>query len=385
MKFFMFAFIKLLSIFYFCGQIILYFIGCSQFSGTPAVKMAGYQTAFEWYCREEKGIRGVTIGIIEDKRGSINSYGSKEYDWALEEIKDTGANWVALTPYGTMISCNDTKVFSFFELPSEESERMLVTGIRHAKEAGFKVMIAPHIYPWDWCWRGEINPGGGEFENEKGWNDWFDSYGAYLNHIAKISAREGVEMLSVGVEFKSASNKFGYRFSKIISDIREIFPGRLTYSANWDEVKDVTFWSDLDFIGVNAFYPMSDSGSSSPDEIYEKALNIAEELKEISLIYNKPVIFTEIGFKALRGSLKEPWIWPEYVTSPVIDDDIQALLFDTVFSVFWTKEWFAGLFIWRYMADPSDYSQEPPWGYLVRLKPAEKVIKNWFICGNTHL
>jgi len=51
------------------------------------------------------------------------------------------------------------------------------------------------------------------------------------------------------------------------------------------------------------------------------------------------------------------------------------------FGTFWQEEWFEGLFVWRYMADPSDESQEYPFGCWPRLKPAEGVIGQWFGCG----
>jgi hypothetical protein len=228
-------------------------------------------------------------------------------------------------------------------------------------EAGLEVMIAPHLYPWDLCWRGNLRPGGGEEGTDEGWDEWFRSYRAYILHLARMAADEGAAMLSIGVELKSASNRFGWRFAALAQEIRAVYPGLLTYSANWNEAEDVSFWEELDLIGVNAFYPMSESGRADPEEILASARRIAGDLYYLSQVHGKPVILTEVGFKALEGALKEPWIWPEHVQSPVEDDAIQALLFA--------------------MADPSDYSQEPPYGYLPRLKPAEKIIETWFRCG----
>ena len=347
----------------------------------PAISFAPYETPVERPCEKTEKIRGIGLGMIEDNRLPVNGYGSEQSAWAIEEIAGLGAEWVTITPYATMIDCEDTKIFPFFEFPPEKAKTMAVGAIRQAKKEGMKVFVAPHVYPWDWCWRGELRPGGGETGTQEGWDAWFASYRAYLMDMAHMAADEDADMLSIGLELKSASNRFGHRFAAMAEEIRTFFPGKLTYCANWDEAPDVAFWQHLDYIGVNAFYPMSDTGSADPEEIINVAQRIALELEELSQVYGKQVIFTEVGFKALRGALKEPWIWPEYVENPVVDNEIQALLFDITFWNLWDREWFGGLFVWRYMSDPSDYSQEPPFGYPPRLKPAEPIIQTWFECG----
>jgi hypothetical protein len=357
---------------------------CSEPDATAyrgAIALAGFATDADRPCGREDKIRGITVGIIEENRLPVKGYGSPECGWALDEIADLSAEWVTLTPYVTMMSCEDTAIVPFFEFPRERSEAMLRAAVAQAHERGLKVFIVPHVYPWDWCWRGHLRPGGGEAGTDEGWDAWFESYRNYLMELARLAADEGADMLSIGVEFKSASSRFGYRFETLAGEIREIYPGRLTYCANWNESEEVPFWDALDYIGINAFYPMSESGKEDPDEILAAAGRIEASLADLAEVHRKPVIFTEVGFKALAGSLKEPWIWPENVENPVVDDELQALLYDITFYTLWGEPWFGGLFVWRYMADPSDYSQEAPYGYPPRLKPAERVIETWFRCG----
>lgn len=348
---------------------------------TSAITFAEFITDAERPCPVPEKIRGITLGIIEDNRLHVNGYGSPECMWAIEEIAVLEAQWVTITPYIAMMSCEDTRVIPYFEFPREKMEAMVVEAIRQARSAGLKVFLVPHVYPWDWCWRGHLRPGGTEMGTEKGWGEWFDSYGSYMQDLAVLAAEENVDMLSIGVEFKSASSRFGYRFATIAEELRSFYPGKLTYCANWNEAEEVPFWDHLDYIGINAFYPMSESGGYDPEEILLSAGNIAGRLRFLSEVHDKPVIYTEVGFKALKGALKEPWIWPENIENPVVDDDIQAVLFDITFYTLWGEPWFDGLFVWRYMSDPSDYSQEAPYGYPPRLKPAEKIIESWFRCG----
>lgn len=347
----------------------------------PAIELAAYEADVRRPCERPDKIRGVTLGIIEDNRLPVYGYGSPQCMWAIEEIAGLGADWVAVTPYITMIDCSDARIIPYFELPRSRMEEMLAGAIRQSKSMGLKVFLVPHIYTWTWCWRGHLRPGGGTRGTKEGWDTWFDSYRGYMMELAALAAREEVDMLSIGVELQSATHRFGHRFATLAGEVRSAYPGKLTYCANWNEVQDVPFWGSLDYIGVNAFYPMSETGSDDPEEILRIAGTIAESLETLSDTHRRPVIFTEVGFKALEGALKEPWIWPEHVKDPVVDDEIQALLYDITFYTLWGQDWFHGLFVWRYMSDPSDYSQEAPYGYPPRLKPAEKVIDAWFHCG----
>jgi hypothetical protein len=40
----------------------------------------------------------------------------------------------------------------------------------------------------------------------------------------------------------------------IIADVRKVYAGPLTYSANWDDVEENALYAALDFVGINAFY-----------------------------------------------------------------------------------------------------------------------------------
>ena len=45
---------------------------------------------------------------------------------------------------------------------------------------------------------------------------------------------------------------------RLISKFRELCPGPLTYAVNWWGDYDVVeFWDELDYIGINAFFPLT--------------------------------------------------------------------------------------------------------------------------------
>jgi hypothetical protein len=326
-------------------------------------------------------MRGITLGMIEDNRYTIKGYGTPGSRWALEEIASLGANWTSITPYATMISRDDVAIVPYFEYPPDELERRVRATIRQAHDEGLSVLLIPHVYPWDWSWRGELNPGGGRGGTAVGWQRWFDSYERYMLGWAEVAEQEHVEMLSIGVELKTASWRHRDRFVVLAERIRERYGGLLVYSANWDEVEQVGFWHAVDVIGLNAFYPLSELDHPDPDDMMRNALAFGDTLEMLSGVYDKPVVFTEVGFKALADTYREPWIWPEDLGDVPADERMQALLFDVTFAAYWPRSWFGGLFVWKFLADPADDTQEPPFGFSPRLKPAQYVIESWFEHG----
>jgi hypothetical protein len=137
----------------------------------------------------------------------------------------------------------------------------------------------------------------------------------------------------------------------------------------------------VDVIGLNAFYPVSSLADPDPEDMIRTSNRFADSLEYLSRVHGKPVIFTEVGFKSYRETYREPWVWPEDMGDVPPDDAMQALLFDVTFAAYWDEEWFAGLFVWKFLADPADDSQEPPFGFSPRLKPAQSVIESWFKYG----
>jgi hypothetical protein len=43
--------------------------------------------------------------------------------------------------------------------------------------------------------------------------------------------------------------------------------GKLTYAANWDDFDKVPFWNELDYIGIDAYFPLSNATTPSVLEL----------------------------------------------------------------------------------------------------------------------
>ena len=130
-------------------------------------------------------------------------------------------------------------------------------------------------------------------------------------HWARDAAEAGADAFSIGVECKSWSGRFGGYWRSLIEEIRSLFGGLLTYSANWDEAEDVLFWDRLDVIGINAFYPLAEKDGAPFDKLVEGGRRVRERVHALAETWQKPVLFTEIGYTTRPDPAIRPWEWPD--------------------------------------------------------------------------
>ncbi|MCP4675256.1 MAG: hypothetical protein GY854_07070, partial [Deltaproteobacteria bacterium] len=320
-----------------------------------------------------EAIRGITLAPIEDTRLGDVGYGSERSAESLEDFVHVGANWVSLTPFGRMDDLDSTEILHDFEIPVERNEDMMRETAAKARELGLKVAIIPHVYVMSGRWRGRIDPG-----SEERFEEWFVSYDRFVARFAALAEEVGADLFSIGVEFKSTTNFNPERWRKTIALVRSIYSGSLTYSANWDEVDCVEFWDVLDMVGINAFWPLASKPGDGFDTMRERAENVADEIEGLAFYWNRPIVFTEFGVKSARDSALAPWEWPEDCESLVYDETYQAMAYDAVLEAMTRRWWFEGLFIWKYISDPYDETQEAPTGFSPRGKKAETTLSSWF-------
>ncbi|MDG1332879.1 MAG: hypothetical protein P8P74_11160 [Crocinitomicaceae bacterium] len=102
----------------------------------------------------------------------------------------------------------------------------------------------------------------------------------------------------------------------IIRNARKYYSGNLTMAANFDNYHEVSFWDELDFIGINAYFSLRPVSSSplSDESIYqelvqgwEKVFSGISEFKVANNLKNKPIFFTEIGYTKKQDCTLAPW------------------------------------------------------------------------------
>lgn len=320
------------------------------------------------------GVRGITVGPIENALHPAAGYGTPAGHAAIAEARRMGATWVALTPFGRVWDLKGGGVDLMFEEEPEKNARDVLLAIRHAHEEGLRVMLVPHLWVETGDWRAQIDP-----PDDAGWARWAASYRRFLLHWADIAEEGGAEILSVGVELRSwVTSPRAASFIPIIADVRAHYGGLLTYSGNWDDVQHTVILGELDLIGINAFYPLTQKEAATAADLRLGALSVAGDLEVLATAWNKPVLLTEMGYTTRPDPALRPWEWPDAMEDVVVDEHAQAIAYRALLTPLFDQPWCAGFFVWRTYADPEDVSQEAEWGFSPRGKLAELMLRDAF-------
>ena len=281
------------------------------------------------------------------------------------------AEWIALNPFGYQRVVDEPDI-RFGSDPPDEHLRHAVT---QAHELGLRVMLKPHIWlraPSADQWRGTIEMG-----TEEDWKRWFANYERFILHYAELASSEDVDLFCIGVELARTAIERENDWRTLIEKVRRRYSGPLVYAANWWEEYDLLpFWDALDYIGINAFFPLSDTPGPGLAALRRSAERIAGEIAILHMTTGKPVIFTEIGFKSIRGTSVTPWEWPRRF-EPAIDPGAQARCYQAVLEAFWEKPWFYGMYWWKWFSDLDLGGPADP-GFTPQRKPAEDILSKWY-------
>ena len=171
-------------------------------------------------------------------------------------IKQLGIDWIALIPYA----------FSSGNRPEwwGETPEGIRESIRLARQNKLNVMLKPHVYIHR-KWIGDL-----DFDSDSAWSLWEQAYEKYILDIAAIANESQVEMICIGTEIKHSAERRPQFWRKLIQKLRKIYSGKLCYSANWDQYSTVPFWNELDYIGISAYFPLTDERTPSKELLLEK-------------------------------------------------------------------------------------------------------------------
>ena len=282
------------------------------------------------------------------------------------------SNYVALMPYGFIKELSAPNITHNTDRQwfGETKNGLLQYAKRFQKE-NVRIMVKPHIWVWRGAFTGKI-----KMDSEENWKILEDSYSQFILTYAKAAAVLNADILCIGTELEQfVANRPKY-WQKLIQEIRKVYNGKLTYAANWDEFKHVTFWKDLDFIGIDAYFPLSEKKSPTIVE-YELgwAVHKASILK-VQKKFNKPVIFTEFGYRSVDFNGKKPWDSKDI--EGTINLEAQANGLQAIHNQFWKEDWFAGGFIWKWFHKHDKVGGEKNNRFTPQNKPAEELIKKLY-------
>lgn len=300
-------------------------------------------------------IKGITLGMhSKDPR--------YDYSLMIDEIASFKSEWVCLN---IRIYQKDNKR-SELEQINEGFAKQLNRTLSHCKKVGLKVMINPIIHFRDndaSPWRGGLSPTNDSL--------WFKNYFNTLSNIIELSREHNVEVLGIGSELNALQTKTEH-WVNLITKIRKGFDGQITYSANWDLIENLGFINELDFLGVSAYYGLSDSDTPRAEELeanWLKAKIYLMYLQEIK--FQKPIVLTEVGYASQNGTSMEPW---NYLKSDEVDLKEQEMCFAAFTKVWKDEPGFNGVFFYDWFGEGGVEDL----GYTFKGKPASHIIESWF-------
>ena len=330
-------------------------VGCGSSSGGNSEISAPEQTPIPPIIIKNKNMQeGVQITSWWH-----NDYIMPALDNTLDKMLNLGVESVSFLATQYQDNTNSTAIYPINQKTPQDSG--LETAIAKAKSRGMKTVLKPHVDPLS-GWRTDIT-----FSSEADWAAWFANYNTFIMHYAQMAEDNGVDLFVVGTELKGTSQR--QEWNQIIDNIRSVYSGKIVYAANHDEYRNVPFWDKVDYIGVDAYFELTNSLDPTPAELDAAFQPIASELQQFSQQKSKKVIFTEIGYQSYDGTNVTPWWAP--TSTP--DQQEQADCYDAAFRAFFNKDWVEGMYFWDTHWNMADLD-----GFGFVNKQAESVVDDWY-------
>ncbi len=311
---------------------------------------------------------------------------------AIEDLKtQTASSWIALCvfeyqrhQYSLDIAPNKTGINpatgGVWSTTSTEDD--IRAGVSDARAKLIAVMLKPQVDLYNGEWRATIHPDAGGL--------WFSSYTAMMIKYARLAEELHIEMLCIGTEYVFASqHNYASQWRSLIAAVRNIYTGKLIYAANWNgdyadglttpEFKQVEFWNDLDYIGVDAYYPLTNSaGDSIPafETAVANTVSNVQEIRAISSLHYRQVVITETGIQSVHGALAAPWDYSLGASNQAVQDNqAQQFYYRVMIEAIGKEPWCNGMFWWNWESIPSINEST---NYTPQNKPAAETLRQWY-------
>lgn len=290
----------------------------------------------------------------------------------INPVINVNANYCAIMPFGFMKNLDQPEIIHNTERQwFGETRDGAKQYIEELEKKGIKIMIKPQIWVWNGSFTGHI-----EMKSEAEWKTFEDSYTRFIMAYVQLAQQVNADIFCIGTELeKFVTNRPEY-WDSLIIEIKKVYKGKLTYAANWDEFKRTPFWKSLDYIGVDAYFPINKSKTPSVEECIEGWKTHKNVIKELSDTFKKPVLFTEYGYRSMDFTAKEPWVSDH--TIQTLNFEAQTNATKALFETFWNEEWFAGGFVWKWFHNHEKVGGEKDNQFTPQNKPVEKLIKAYY-------
>jgi hypothetical protein len=305
--------------------------------------------------------KGMALGLFRQEP-------NWNYNDFVVEIKALGASHVAVVVSNYMQTNEHNEIFDLagFTAPLCTVEKT----IRQVQKSGMEVFLFPILRVQDKSnggWRGTLAP--------TDLDAFFENYTRYILKYARLAEKTHVALMSIGSEL-STMDVYTEHWRDIIRAVRDAYHGPITYSANWDHYDKVLFFDDLDYLGVTGYFQLADA--AEPVDVNPSVESLTHSWREIYFKlmrwqhrFNKPLIFTEVGYLSQKGAAARPWAEG---ANEKVDLEIQRRCYEAFIRVWDNEDRVMGVYFWNWF----DWEGENDREYTPREKPAADEVKNWF-------
>lgn len=288
----------------------------------------------------------------------------------FDSLQTINAKWVALIPFALGYWDSSALVYNHPNQWKGESLEGMEHAINLANQKGLKVMLKPQI----WFWGGHFT-GHFSLRTEANWRRFEANYTNYILDYANLAEKMKVPLFCIGTELGFFIERRPHVWDKLIDDVREVYSGKLVYAANWDSYKKVRFWSKIDFIGIDAYFPVSEELTPTVETCEVSWRRIKKDLKEHAARNQRPILFTEYGYCSIDFAGKEPWNPPN---TGDINMEAQVNAYKALYESVWNEPWFAGGFLWKWYENDGNAGGATHKRFTPQNKPVEKVIAEFY-------
>ncbi|MGB1268746.1 MAG: glycoside hydrolase family 113 [Flavobacteriaceae bacterium] len=300
---------------------------------------------------------------------SFVSSGEQVTQKDLIPVLNLNANYAAVMPFGFIERLNHPNL-RFNDSHQWFGER--VEGVKqyvnqlHNNE--IQVMLKPQIWVSDGEFTGNI-----KMNSEENWQTFETIYADFILTYAKVAQNNGVAIYCIGTELEVFIKNRPEFWMNLIHDVRQVYKGKLTYAANWDEYRKTPFWANLDYIGIDGYFPLSDEKTPTISVLKKGWAKHKSAMKKHADSLSKKIMFTEYGYRSVDYAAAKPWDVDYSKTTVNLQGQVVAT--QVLFDELWQEKWFAGGFIWKWFIDHEASGGPNNSRFTPQNKPTENVIR----------
>lgn len=296
---------------------------------------------------------------------------------ALDPVVDLNSNYITLMPFA--YGSSGQGGLKWKDIGWQwwgESFKGTEESIPLAQSQNLQVMIKPQL----WFDRGSYT-GHFKLDSEEEWKKFEADYEGYIMQYAELSEKYDLDLFCLGTELNAFVQARPEFWKDLIEKVKRVYSGKLTYASNWDDYTDFPFWEELDYIGVDAYFPVCEHQTPSIESCVKGWEKHANAMKALSKNKNKPILFTEWGYRSTDYCCRKPW---DYNERRDFNEAAQSNAIEGVFQAFWNEPWFAGGFLWKWIPTHDSAGGQGDTRFTPQNKRAEEVIRTYFAAHTTN-